>query len=272
MLERVLALQEAQQLPKATLVMADPPWVYSDGTRGQSKRRQRGLASGQYDGLGMESIWGHLKQAHQVAALDSYLQVWCTFPKLEEWMQWSSQLLNCWPNNHPNEQRGWRYVSGGSWHKTGMSSGVGYHFRGNAELLLLYTRGHPEARTEASNSWTAPRGGHSEKPQLALRRLVDMACKHGDLVIDLYSGSRASLARACRAMGRSYIGAELDPVRHREALQAFGAQELELEGSYPLERPKELPLRLMLPVSEDESRWADLSPEQAKRLRKTGHL
>jgi DNA modification methylase len=39
----------------------------------------------------------------------------------------------------------------------------------------------------------------------------------GCLVLDLYAGL-APMARACKATGRDYLGAEIDPERHRHAM------------------------------------------------------
>jgi len=49
----------------------------------------------------------------------------------------------------------------------------------------------------------------------------------GDLVVDLFAGM-APVALACVATGRRYIGAEADPVRHRQALDriALGVGQL----------------------------------------------
>ena len=46
-----------------------------------------------------------------------------------------------------------------------------------------------------------------------LRRWTDP----GDLVLDLYAGL-GSVAVACALEGRRYIGAEIDPERHRRAV------------------------------------------------------
>ena len=229
---QALAVDDDQHLPKAQMVAADPPWEYEN-----FGLKKHGAARGHYPGRSVPDVAGDLGWAMDVAALDAYLVVWCTFPKLEEWMLFGSPAIReCRPKAKPNDQRGWRYVSGGAWAKIN-GLGPGYHWRGDCEPALLYTKGSPLPRTEASNLWMAPRVGHSEKPQLALRRQVCMCTDPGGLVIDLYAGASASLARACRAVGRRYIGAEIDPERHAQALQAYGAQELEMEV-WPLERAK----------------------------------
>lgn len=195
----------------AALVVADPPWHYDNsGTRG--------AAANHYDGLPCWDIAHHMISAARVASEHSYMAVWCTFPKLQEWLWESYPLL---------ASAGWQYVTGGAWGKTN-GMGPGFHFRGDAEVLLLYKKGAPKPLRDASNLWLAPRIGHSEKPQAALRALVATFCPPDGLVVDLYAGASASLALACRALCRSYVGAELSPERHRLALLRLSQQEMEL--------------------------------------------
>lgn len=193
----------------AALVMADPPWAYDNGTGVQ------GGAQDQYSGLPCETIAQHLAAAYRVAAPDTYLAVWCTFPKLLEWARQDAILATA----------GWAYVTGGAWGKTN-GMGPGIHWRGDAEILLLYKKGSPRPHSTESNLWLAHRTGHSEKPQTALRALLRMATAPGGLVVDCYAGESASLARACRALGRAYVGAELDPARHARAVARLSQQEM----------------------------------------------
>jgi site-specific DNA-methyltransferase (adenine-specific) len=191
----------------APLVHADPPWQYDNATI-------QGGAERHYGTITLADIATHIDDAARIASEDAYLSCWCTFPLLMSWARYSTQLKN------------WEYVTGASWGKlNGM--GVGTHFRGDAELLLLYRKGSPRPLESAkSNLWLAPRIGHSEKPQKALRALVSMAAPVGGLVVDLYAGASASLAIACRSLGRQYVGAEIDPARHATALLRLSQQEM----------------------------------------------
>jgi N6-adenosine-specific RNA methylase IME4 len=201
----------------AALVLADPNWLYTGGTADP----HRGLAGHHYQGSTEAEIATILASTYRLAQSDSYLAVWCTFPKLLEWARHDAILLNA----------GWAYVTGAAWGKTN-GLGVGYHFRGDAELLLLYKKGTPKPLTGSkSNLWLADRLGHSEKPQVALGALISMAAPLGGLVVDCYAGESASLARACRALGRRYVGAELDPARHARALVRLSQQEMLLEAT-----------------------------------------
>ena len=61
-------------------------------------------------------------------------------------------------------------------------------------------------------------GDHSEKPLDWLRAIVRAWTSPGDLVLDLYAGL-APMARACLLEGRRYVGAEVDPERHRKGME-----------------------------------------------------
>jgi N6-adenosine-specific RNA methylase IME4 len=200
----------------AAFVMADPPWEYRISGTGMR------TVAGHYQDLPEQIVLDHLTAAYRIAAPTCYLAVWCTFPKLIDWIGYNEALAAV----------GWQYVSGGAWGKTN-GIGLGFHFRGDAELCLLYRKGQPQPLDGSkSNLWLAHRTEtHSEKPQIALRALVSMAAPVGGLVVDCYAGESAFLARACRALGRRYVGAELDPARHARALVRLSQQEMLLEAT-----------------------------------------
>ena len=56
------------------------------------------------------------------------------------------------------------------------------------------------------------------KPEPWLASMFSTFSQPGDLVFDLYAGL-GSAARACASTERRYVGAELDPVRHAEAMR-----------------------------------------------------
>jgi len=186
----------------ARLVMADPPWQYDNAA-------VQGNAEDEYGLLTMADIGAHLRAAYDSAADDAYLLCWCTWPKLEEWLTAGHEI-------------GWRYKSGGSWHKTS-GLGVGFHWRGDTEPLLLYVKGAPKPLGCARNGYGSPRQAHSEKPAEWLSALVEAFTEPDDLVLDLYAGL-APMARACLATGRRYLGAEIDPKRHTMAMARLWRQ------------------------------------------------
>jgi hypothetical protein len=215
-----LATEEARALEgRVRLVHADPPWEYEFDWG-------NGAAAHDYSTLSLSDIRSHALDVAYLAAPDAYLALWCTFPKLPEWMGAAA--------GDDEFKKRWRYKTGGVWGKRGGSGGMGYHFMQDCELVLLYRRGGGASLRRLSSFWvSSPREGHSVKPQSALRALVGISTDPGDLVLDLYAGASASMARACRALGRRYVGCEKSAERHAEALRRLVLDEqaeMELAG------------------------------------------
>lgn len=187
----------------ARFVHADPPWRYERNAGGANPEN-----NGIYNGLSEAEIVSHLDAAYACAAPGARMAVWYTWPKSAEWRaagmagaRWGAE------------------VTGGAWVKVG-HVGVGYHWRGQSEPVALFTRkdsatGRPDEIL--LNGHVSRSGDHSEKPLAWLRQMVRAWTKPGDLVVDLYAGM-APMAQACMLEGRRYIGAEIDPERHRVAL------------------------------------------------------
>ena len=193
----VSAMLAAHKGAGARLVIADPPWAYDNaGTRGN--------AADNYDLLTNEGIAATVDAAYDCAADGARLALWVTWPKLGEWMTAAAGMR-------------WRYVTGGAWGKAGQM-GVGFHWRGDSEALLVYVKGSPGRPHEAvSNLHVSKRTDHSEKPVEWLRAAIRAWTQPGDLVLSVYSGLFPE-GRACALEGRRCIGAEIDPERHAAAV------------------------------------------------------
>ena len=181
------------------LIYADPPWVYSQGPG----TAHPGL---QYECLNDKAIADQLRSGYAIAAPAARLAVWCTWPKLGHfWQEFGT--------GSP-----WKYVTGGSWHKSGGAGGVGYHWLGCSEPILVYKKGSPKIRWSTfSNAHNSERQKHSVKPVDFLCGMLNRWTDPGEVVIDLYAGL-GSMALACHRTGRRYIGAEISTERHREGL------------------------------------------------------
>lgn len=204
------------------MVYLDPPWLY----RGGKNNTQRGLAGFHYSGLPEWRIAYAVACASALAKPDSYMVLWCTFPK---WMEWArlDQLVRA---------AHWEYVTGGVWGKSN-GLGTGYHLRGDAEIIMVYKRGKPSAMVNNQSDlweldvppalfWMAERGGHSVKPIPILRDILDVFCpKKGD-VLNLYSGEEATMERACRDTNRGCVSCEADKTRHAKAMAILNMAEL----------------------------------------------
>jgi hypothetical protein len=187
-----------------TLIVADPPWHYSQAP-GHSANPEN-----HYETTTDAQIADILAGAYTVAAPAARLALWATWPKLQQWTDAVTDMGKDWR---------WRYVSGGAWTKTGGSPGTGFHWLGQSEPVILYVKG-TRLCTEwgaLTNAHSSERQRHSEKPWQWMAGWIERWTEPGDLVLDLYAGM-APLARACVATGRRYLGAEIDPVRHRQAV------------------------------------------------------
>jgi len=184
----------------AALVFADPPWAEYVNNPGDAS------PAGKYPVLRLPDIVQHLRDAYHCAAPGARLLLWCTWPLLRDWMTCTTF------------DRSWQYVTGGSWHKLD-TCGVGYHWRGQSEPVLVYKRPGSCGRPSLPilNAYQSRPTQHSEKPVEWLQQMIEAWTSPGDLVLDLYAGM-APVARACKATGRDYIGAEIDPERHRHAM------------------------------------------------------
>lgn len=196
----------------ARLVIADPPWQYSSGAAGKGMAQPE--ENGIYGCADDAAIVGHLDASYECCDPDARLAVWYTWPKDAEWYEAG------------NAGKRWGYrKSGGSWTKMRETSegaartqvGVGYHWRGQTEPVALFVRGSCGRTMETLyNGHVSPPGEHSYKPVEWQRAWIRAWTSPGDLVLDLYAGL-GSVAIACALEGRRYIGAEIDPERHRRA-------------------------------------------------------
>ena len=180
------------------LIVADPPWGYSQAPGVASPDLQYSTVTDAQIARWIDAAWDTSPNAR--------LALWCTWPKLGEW----------WAAAQAQGLR-WEYTSGGSWHKAG-SPGVGHHWRGHSEIVLMYTKGTPPtAPSMLRNAHTSQRQRHSEKPVGWMAEWLERWTSPGDLVLDLFAGL-GPMARACARSGRRYVGAELDPERYRQAV------------------------------------------------------
>ena len=198
----------------ARLVVADPSWSYSKGMWSMIGAGGDGLTGAaiadsvgeQYQSIPDSAIVAHLDAAYDCCATDARLAVWYTWPKDAEWTEAGGAGKRWGPRK-----------SGGAWLKTGQV-GVGYHWRGQTEPVALFTKGATGRPLECLlNGYASVPDEHSYKPVEWQRAWIRAWTSPGDLVLDLYAGL-GSVAVACALEGRRYIGAEIDPERHRRAV------------------------------------------------------
>ena len=202
------AIDLAEQLGGATLIIADPPWSEYEQEAGDAD------PSAAYPVLSLDEIRRHIDASLGAARPNARLAMWACWPLLPH-------ALSVGPS-----RRGWRYITGGAWHKA-EHQGVGFHWLGRSEPVLVWGRGSPpiDRSADLGNGWTSTPGQHSAKPEAWHAAWLRRWTREGDLVLDLYCGL-GGVARACQQEGRRYVGAELDPRRHAAAV-SFTAQRRE---------------------------------------------
>lgn len=189
------------------LVVADPPWdLYAAG-----RRSDPGAI---YGLLTPEQIGAHLSAAAALLRPGGRLALWTCWPLLVEVLD--GRPLPSWLM-----VPGIKWKTGGAWTKTGPGHpGVGYHWRGQSEPVLIGategTAGRAACIVRSGHASTPEE--HSRKPALWMADWCRAWVPLGGLVLDLYAGL-GSVAEAVviAGGGRRYIGAEIDPDRHAGA-------------------------------------------------------
>ena len=180
----------------AAICLADPPWLYTGVVASGT------VPEDYYDGLPVRVIVEHLR-----AIRAPCLVVWCTWPLLGEWVEHHDGL-------------GMTLKTGGAWAKSDGRSGhygPGHWWAGCSEPVLVYGRAETDRGEPLRNAWLEEPGLHSRKPVAWMREWLRRWTRPGDLVVDPYAGL-GSVAEACLLEGRRYLGAEIDPERHQQAM------------------------------------------------------
>lgn len=114
---------------------------------------------------------------------DCILFLWATFPKLRE----ALQVIHEWGFNYRSVAFVWlkQNKSGVGWFY-----GLGFWTRGNAEICLLATKGHPKRKSSRVHQFIiSPLRGHSQKPDEARDKILELV---GDLPrIELFAREKA---------------------------------------------------------------------------------
>lgn len=131
------------------VIVADPPWAYM-----QFGERKQGAAKAIYNLLDIDELCKI--PVADIAAPDSILLLWGTWPKLPE----ANQLMKAW---------GFEHVTGFPWIKLDGNGvpvyGIGFWVRGCSEFILIGRRGNVSPpRLEGFLGLMSPNLHHSRKP------------------------------------------------------------------------------------------------------------
>ena len=138
------------------MIYADPPWRYS-------AKKVQGAAEHHYPTMSIEELCA--LPVAELAAPDSALFLWATFPQLPE----ALRLIRAWGFAYKTVAFVWLKQNRRS---EGWFYGLGFWTRANAEVCLLATRGRP--RRQAANVHQfiiSPVREHSRKPDEAREKL-----------------------------------------------------------------------------------------------------
>lgn len=161
---------------KYGIVLADPAWAY----RVWSRKGHGRSAENHYPTMKLDNIC-KLPVAG-IAAKDSVLFLWATFPQLQD----AFKVIKAWGFNYKTVA--FVFIKRNK-KSPGFFVGCGYWTRANAELCLLATKGNPKRISKSVRQIIdAPIGRHSEKPAETRTRIVELM---GDLPrIELFARTR----------------------------------------------------------------------------------
>ena len=141
------------------IIYADPPWRYE-------QKSMQGAAEKHYPTMSIADLCA--LPVADIAAADSALFLWATFPQLPA----ALKLIRAWGFTYKTIAFLWlkKNKRSDSWFY-----GLGFWTRGNAEICLLATKGHPKRRAANIHQFIiSPVQEHSKKPDEARKKIVDL--------------------------------------------------------------------------------------------------
>ena len=144
------------------VVYCDPPWayrVYSEKGKGRS-------AENHYPTMKLEDICA--LPVAEIAARDSALFMWVTFPNLRE----AFQVIDAWGFTYKTVAFVWVKQNKKS---DSLFMGLGYWTRSNAEICIIATKGHPKRiGRDVHQVIISHIEEHSKKPAETRDRIVNL--------------------------------------------------------------------------------------------------
>ena len=142
------------------IIYADPPWRYD-------QKGLQGAAEKHYSTMSLEDICK--LPVGSISAKDSILFLWATFPQLPA----ALRVISAWGFKYKTVAFLWlkKNRKADSWF-----FGLGFWTRGNAEVCLLATRGHPKRQSSKIHQFIiSPIEAHSKKPDIVRDKIVELA-------------------------------------------------------------------------------------------------
>ena len=189
-------------MKKYKIIYADPPWAYRNMGNIQA------TANSKYPTMDNKDIC-NLKVG-EIAADNSILFLWATFPKIQE----ALDVIKAW---------GFEYKTVGfTWIKKNKNGGnffgVGWYTKSNAEVCLIGVKGKsPKISNSISSIVETVRDEHSKKPSIIREKIVEFC---GDIPrIELFARKENTLFPLKDWDGWDVIGDGIDGKDIRETLE-----------------------------------------------------
>ena len=141
------------------IIYADPPWHYD-------RKHGSGVAENHYPTMSIEEICA--LPVSELAAKDSALFLWATFPQLNE----AFRVIDVWGFKYKTLAFLWlkQNRKADSWFY-----GMGFWTRSNAEVCLLATRGRPKRQCAGIHQFVISHiEQHSKKPDEVRDKIVKL--------------------------------------------------------------------------------------------------
>jgi N6-adenosine-specific RNA methylase IME4 len=176
------------------VILADPSWRYE-------QKRMQGAAEKHYPTMSVDEICA--LPVTDIASEDSALFLWATFPMLPE----ALRVIKAWRFQFKTVAFLWLKKNKKA---DSFFYGLGFWTRGNAEICLLATRGHPKRQSKSvSQLVLSPVAAHSKKPDTVRDKIVEL----------MGNVPRVELFARERAEGWDAMGNEIDGKDIRDALK-----------------------------------------------------
>ena len=175
-------------IEKFEIIYADPPWKYFVW----DKKAKGRTAENHYNTMPVSDICA--LTVRQLAAQDSALFLWATFPNLQE----AFEVIKAWGFTYKTVAFVWIKKNKKA---DSLFWGLGHWTRANAEICLLATKGNPKRVSKSVHQVImSPIAEHSKKPDITRDRIVELM---GDL-------SRVELFARSKTEGWHVWGNEVD--------------------------------------------------------------
>lgn len=191
-------------------VLTDPPYLVNFQSNRRKVKHER--IHGDNDSAWLDEAF---KQIYRVMKQDSICISFYGWPAMEEFGK-AWRLARFTPKSH------FAYIKS--------NLGLGWFTRGQHEPAILLCKGSPKRpETAISDVIHAEVTGNefhpTQKDAVAMAKMMEPFTKEGDIVFDPFCGSGSTLV-AAKALGRRYIGIEIEPKYVKIAEQRLAQERL----------------------------------------------